>query len=334
MEAPITNLVVTAIVTTYDRPEQCKRALRSVRAQTYEPLEVIVVEDGTETDVQSWLDAEFPAADYIRHADNRGLAAARNTGLERASGEWVAYLDDDDEWKPERVKSQVAELQSLSPERLPEVGVVYCGVECQNSGGAVLWTSDPDNSGELRSSIQEIGASTLPSTFLFSRGALLDVGGFDESLPSSIDHDIWMSLATGGYHAITVDEPLVITYQTDQASMVTDTYPRIKGVEQYVRKWTPTYQEWYGVEEGIRYRDRYFTRVIARVVDEKIRRGNYKEAWDAIRAIFRVIDRDQYRESAHFLKRTIFKAMRVRAGKRLPQPIVRILGWMRRMIGA
>jgi glycosyltransferase involved in cell wall biosynthesis len=302
-----------------------------VQSQTYEPIELAVVEDGTDTDVRAWLGAEFPEATYIRHDENRGLAAARNTGLEWASGEFVAYLDDDDEWKPERIERQMDALRSLSSDRRAKVGVVYCGTEQRAPDGEVLSVSAPENGGDLRSSIQDIGASTLPSTFLFVREALLDVGGFDESLSSSIDHDIWMALATGGYSAVTVDESLVIDYKSGDPSMVTNTYSRVEGVRQYVRKWTPTYQQWYGEAEGIQYGKRYFTRVIARVVRAKVEAGRLIEAWHAARSILEFSDWSQY--SVNYLKRTIRLAIYVLIEERFPQPVVAALRRMKRMIG-
>jgi len=285
---------VSAIVTTYNRPQLVKRALLSVRAQTYKSLEVIVVEDGTETGVADWLDQELPNAQYIRHKENRGLAAARNTGLEHASGEYIAYLDDDDEWKPKRIERQVTALDPLTSEHRDKIGAVYCAVERHAPDGSTKSVSYPQNRGELRASIQAIGASTLPSTFLFKREALRDVGGFDESLSSSIDHDIWMSLATNGYHAIALDEPLVISYISGRESMMTDTEPRIEGVRQYVKKWTPIYKEWFGPEKGTQYGERYFARVIARLASEKVVNLEFTEAWRAIFVIFEYSSQYQY----------------------------------------
>lgn len=290
LDAPL----VTVVVTTYDRPELCKRAVESVHQQEYEPLEVIVVEDGTETEVEEWVSAEYPATEYVRHEENRGLAAARNTGLERATGDYMAYLDDDDIWKPTRISTQVDALSALSPKDRENVGVVYCGVERRKPDGEILSTGSPGNDGDLASSIRENGASTLPSTFLFDRDALEDVGGFDESLPSSIDHDIWMALADGGYRALAVDEPLVVTYLSNRGSMVTNTKPRIAGVEQFLEKWEPLFTEWFGPQGAEQYRQQYFARVIASLAAKNLVGGSLKEAWTAVKAIFTYSDQYRY----------------------------------------
>ncbi|MDB2294062.1 glycosyltransferase family 2 protein [Halorubrum ezzemoulense] len=314
------NPLVSVIITTYDRPKMCKRAVESALCQTYENLEIILVEDGTETDIKEWVVTKYPEVQYIRHETNKGLAAARNTGLEKSTGEYIAYLDDDDAWKATRIEKQISRLEQLSSNERNNVGVVYCGTEHRTPGGDVISTSYPENSGNLRESIQEIGASTISSSFLFNRECLINVGGFDESLSSSIDHDIWMSLAVRDYHALTVDEPLVIAFQSEDENMMSNTQTRITGVEQYVKKWIPTYQDWYGVEEGNVYGERYFARVIARLVGEKTANGDFSEAWFAIQSIYRFSK--QYPYNTRVITSQIVRSV---VTQKFPEPVVDIL---------
>jgi glycosyltransferase involved in cell wall biosynthesis len=266
-----------------------------VKQQTYDPLEIIVVEDGSQTGIDRWISSEIPEAKYESHSKNRGLAAARNTGLENSSGEYVAYLDDDDKWKPERIARQIQTLETIPSTAQEDIGVVYCGLERRTPDGDIISVSFPTNEGNLADAIIDKGASTLPSTFLFDRGALQDVGGFDEFLPSSIDHDIWMSLATHGYKAVTVNEPLVITYDSeDTEQMTTNTITRIYGVKEYVKKWTPTYQDWFGPEKGIQYGERYFANVIARLARRKLEVRLYFEFGISVCAICSVCTDQKY----------------------------------------
>jgi len=321
--------LVSAVVTTYDRPDRCKRAVESVTAQTYDAVELIVVEDGTHTGIETWLAENVPEATYVRHQNNRGLSAARNTGLQRATGEYVAYLDDDDIWKPERLEQQITAVRELSPGEHRTVGVIYCGVERRTEAGRTVSIGLPENEGDLEASIREVGASTLPSTCLFRREALLDVGGFDESLPSSIDHDIWMSLATAGYRAVTVEDPLVVTYISHSGTMVSDTRSRIAGVRQYVEKWTPTYQSWFGVEAGNRYGERYFADVIARLVAANVVAGRFGEAFHATRAVFGYSS--QYRYNVAVITRTVLRRV---VSHTLPPPAVDLLRRIRERLSA
>lgn len=288
------DILVTAVITTFNRPNLFPRALRSVLAQTYKPLEIIVVEDGSESGINSWLKKEgIENVRYIRHDKNKGLAAARNTGLKFSKGEYIAYLDDDDEWKPERIEKQIFLLKKLSPEQCEKMGVIYCGSEIKFRDNSV--TIHPRNKGNLKEAIIREGAKTLSSVSLFSREALEKVGGFDEGLPSSIDHDIWMTLASYEYFAYTLDEALVVSYSRyNHNTMMNDTITRIRGVRMYVDKWTPTYQKWFGEKNGIIYGRKYFARVIANLVADRIGRGNFLEAGQAICAIFKYCNEIKY----------------------------------------
>ena len=291
---------VSVVVTTYQRPELCKRALQSVLDQTITPHEIVVVEDASETDIETWLEHEIPESTYIRHEENRGLAAARNTGLNHVTGEYVAYLDDDDEWKPERLERQVEIIEELTSAERTNLGVVYCGVERQSPEGETLSISLPENEGNLADSIRDVGASTYPSTFLFRTDVLETIGGFDESLASSTDHDIWMQLAVGGYEARRAMDALVITYVSSRTQMTTNTASRIKGVRQYVEKWEPTYQDWFGDNEGTAYAHRYYARVISRLAATNFVSGNVQEFWTASCSIFEFSEETGYNISILF----------------------------------
>ncbi|WP_436935631.1 glycosyltransferase [Halovenus marina] len=118
--------LVTVIITTYNRPTYLPKAVESVRTQTYDPVELVVVDDHstepaqpivTEADLSSLQNVEC-----IRHEENRGANAARNTGIEASSGEYIAFLDDDDRWHPEKITRQVEAF-----ERTDDVGFVYTG---------------------------------------------------------------------------------------------------------------------------------------------------------------------------------------------------------------
>ena len=318
---------MTAIITTYSRPQLVQRAILSVLAQTYQPSEVIVVEDGSRSSTEDWLrEPGMAHIRYIRHERNKGLAAARNTGLRLAGGEYVAYLDDDDEWKPERIERQIQYLEQLTPEERHQLGVIYCGQEVHFAGRSRIAVAHPKNEGNLRKAIIRQGAVTLGSTCLFSKRALLEVGGFDEALASSIDDDIWMALAVNGYDAHVVDEPLVISHEHHfRCRMTSDVASRVQGVQQYVEKWTPTYRAWFGERAGTRYGQRYFARVIATLAAKKLVGGSFSQAWQATQAIFANSRQVVYNLCA------LSRSVAVFAGHRfLPD---RAIDWIKAMIG-
>lgn len=123
----MTPPLVTAVVTTYDRPEHLRSAVESVREQTYDNVELIVVDDHSATparEVLADVDLDSLAAHrVVRHETNRGANAARNTGIDAASGEYVALLDDDDYWLPKKLARQVHAVEA------DDAGVAYCGIK-------------------------------------------------------------------------------------------------------------------------------------------------------------------------------------------------------------
>lgn len=280
--------LVSAIITTFARPEAAKRAIESVFAQTYPRLEIIVVEDGSPSDLKAWLVEQGRTnVVYIRHEKNLGLAAARNTGLRLAQGQYVAYLDDDDQWKPARVDRQMQAFLAFSPAKLAACAVVSCGFDRIIPRQHRVTYGPPGNHGNLKDEILRVGAKTPSSTFLFRRAALEAVGGFDESLQSGIDHDIWMALAVHGYDAYAVNEALVINYDRfGQSTMMTDVVRRINGVRKYLHKWQPTLELWLGNARGKRYVQLYLARVIGNLAVNKLFQCQWRDAGIALRCVY------------------------------------------------
>jgi glycosyltransferase involved in cell wall biosynthesis len=167
------------------------RALASVAAQSLKPLEVIVVDDGS-------TDGTLDAAEAMRarlapielvliSQENLGAGAARNSGVRAARGEWLAFLDADDEWLPEKLARSLdhAKDATLIAHDFLEV---RDGVETlMESSRHALQTQDIFQALMLRGFIPSI-------TVLARRSAVLTVGGFDESLPAAQDYDLWLRL--------------------------------------------------------------------------------------------------------------------------------------------
>lgn len=287
--------LVSVIITTLNRPGLLRRAIRSVQAQTYSNYELHVVDDGSSDDTEDQLKSILAADDkvfYWRHDKQKGLSAARNTGISHSRGDYVAFLDDDDEWKTDGLEKRIALLMQLTTQEREELGVVYCGCQVQRTDQDRITFNMPRITGDIKDNICSKGLNTIPSSGIFPKKVLERIRGFDENLCSSIDHDIWMNLGTHGYHAYAVMEPLVITYRTIKAkSMVTDTHPRILGVEQYLEKWTPTYEQWFGSKGMKKYIKNYRTRVLGGLGSRKFSQGSFREAF---RLIHHVSSRNGY----------------------------------------
>ncbi len=122
------NKLVSVVIPTYNRAELVERAVRSALSQTYSDLEVIVVDDASTDDTGDRLKTlqdNDQRVRYIRHDLNRGAQAARNTGIRVSNGEYIAFLDSDDEWLPQKINLQMA----LFFHREVTPGVIYCGLQ-------------------------------------------------------------------------------------------------------------------------------------------------------------------------------------------------------------
>ncbi|SVB83840.1 uncharacterized protein METZ01_LOCUS236694, partial [marine metagenome] len=97
---------ISVIIPTYNRRNTLPRAVESVLNQIYKPIEIIVVDDGSTDGAKEMCSEMYPLVRYIYQA-NSGVSSARNTGIKSASGDWIALLDSDDEWLPDKLEIQV-----------------------------------------------------------------------------------------------------------------------------------------------------------------------------------------------------------------------------------
>lgn len=209
---------ISAVIPTYNRSNEVGRAIGSVLSQTYEDLECIVVDDGssdhTTEKVRAFQDSRVK---YLKHETNRGVSAARNTGIEAAKGEYIAFLDSDDEWKADKIEKQLQEIQSRS-------GLwnsIYCGVNKQSKSRVkhlfdwVLSEDIGDEGGKeiITSVIAMELAVHAGSTLLAERKSVLDIGGFNETMQRHEELEFLVRLLEDGKMAY-LDEELVTLHDT------------------------------------------------------------------------------------------------------------------------
>jgi glycosyltransferase involved in cell wall biosynthesis len=177
---------VSVIIPTHNRQRLVSRAIRSVLSQTYTDVECIVVDDAsTDSTPQVTKSIKDDRLVILRHESNRGASAARNTGMRAARGPLIAFLDDDDEWLPEKLAKQVPLLKAL-PE---EYGMVYCWMDYFDDTGRIVHERHPTYRGDVFASVLvKQGIAGCP-TLLLRRHAVEEVGGFDERLPRGNDGD-------------------------------------------------------------------------------------------------------------------------------------------------
>lgn len=247
--------MITAIITTYKRePSMVSRAIKSVLSQTYRDLELIVVDDSPAAFLQR-KDVEATVREYenrskdicvryIAHEINHGACAARNTGIKNAKGEYIAFLDDDDEWLPEKLEKQVELMMKTG------AALVYCGRICKNDDtGASYEEKVKFNRGSVFHSLlyqNFIGSTSFP---LIKSSVLREVGGFDELMQSAQDCDTWLRIAE--HHEIDyIPEPLAVYHIHNGEQITSSPRKKIDGLERINQK----YKQYLELDSSLWYR--------------------------------------------------------------------------------
>ncbi|MBW1817791.1 MAG: glycosyltransferase family 2 protein [Deltaproteobacteria bacterium] len=180
---------VSVIIPTFNRAEKLVRAVSSALSQSAPPAEVIVVDDGSTDHTKSALAPLIHRITYVRHRENRGVSAARNTGLRRSGAEFIAFLDSDDHWVEDKLAVQTRFFR-----RHPDA------VACQTEeiwirGGRRVNPKKKHKkpSGDIFSASLKL-CLVSPSAVMLRRSLLDEVGLFDESLPACEDYDLWLRI--------------------------------------------------------------------------------------------------------------------------------------------
>ena len=263
--------MVTVGITTYNRAALLSKAIASVLAQSYRNLELLVVDDNSSDDTQAVVSLyQDPRICYCRSDTNRGLAFCRNLATQRARGNYIAFLDDDDTWEVAKIAMQVQLAEQLSP----EFAVVYCGCLAVTDDHTVINEVKPIIRGRIRDVVASGRLSTVPSASLFRTDALRRIGGHDAALRSHVDHDIWMQMSRYDYSADFVDAPLVRARTHVGYRLTADVAGRWNATDQYFEKWRPFLREWMGPKRADSYERTYMARVMSGVARESITRGD------------------------------------------------------------
>ena len=213
---------ISVVIPTYNRKNLLKRAIESVIKQTLNPFEIIVVDDGSIDGTQSWLAEKFP---FVRclYQNNSGVSRARNNGIKSAKGSWIALLDSDDEWLPDKLEQQVKLIRDI-PEAL------FCHTN-------EIWIRNGVRVNQMKKH-QKYGGDIFekcldmcrisPSSSIIKKEIFDIVGLFDESLNICEDYDLWLRI-TSKFSVSFLDQPLIIKYggHSDQLSKASG------GIEKY-----------------------------------------------------------------------------------------------------
>jgi glycosyltransferase involved in cell wall biosynthesis len=215
---------ISIVVPVYNRADLLNRALNSALVQTYQNFEVLVVDDGSNDNPEIVVEEiDDPRLRCLRHPDNLGGAAARNTGIASARGEYIAFLDSDDEWLPHKLESQMRVFRDADT----RLGVVYTRAWIDDGQTRHLGRK-PTKRGDIYEYEIRGDYVTQTSTWLVRSECFEKVGNFDIDLPSRQDYDMSLRISRLFHYDFLVD-PLVILYIASANRITSDVGKRIQG---------------------------------------------------------------------------------------------------------
>lgn len=208
--------LVSCILTTYNRESLLSRALNSIINQSYKKLQIIIVDDGsTDRTAEVVMSYSEERIIYVRHVKNLGLAKSRNTGMQYSAGEYVTFLDDDDEWAEKKIEKQ---LECFETSSCMNLGMVSCGIRRIKSGvpqefKESLWG---DLSNKIIIDQPLVGNG---SCVMVTKKACDDVGLIDERIKRGIDGFLFFKIAQN--YQIDYCEDILVNYYEDGFDRIT-----------------------------------------------------------------------------------------------------------------
>ncbi len=196
---------ISIIIPTFNRKALLVRALQSVYAQSFSDFEVIVIDDGSTDQTDQMIRDSFPQTLY-HFQSNEGVSSARNKGIELAKGEWIALLDSDDEWLPNKLENQINQLKSK-----PEYKVCHTNEQWIRNGIKVNQMKKHKKIGGWIFPQCLPLCAMSPSSIMIHRSIFTDIGVFNNNLPCCEDYDLWLRI-TVKYPVLYVEEPQINKY--------------------------------------------------------------------------------------------------------------------------
>ena len=271
--------VVSVIIPCYNQGRFLADAIESVLGQTYQRVEIVVVNDGS-TDCTENVAASFPSVRCISQG-NRGLAEARNTGFAHSSGAFVVFLDADDRLLPHAISRGAAMLREE-----PALGFVAGHSRFITAQGVPMPTGQPIRpGGDGYLALLRRNSIRNPAMVMFRREALDDVGGFDRRVNACADYDMYLRIAR--QHPVRFYSDVIAEYRKHGSNMSLDAALMLRQLRRVMRQQrdhltTPTRREAW--DEGLRnaatyYGDLLTTQMRARV---RARSGMGRTWWDLL----------------------------------------------------
>lgn len=229
--------MISVVIPLYNKEKQIAHTLQSVFDQTFQDFEVVIVNDGSTDGSVAEVEKYSDSCIRLIHQKNAGVAAARNRGIEEAKGDLIAFLDADDEWKPEYLATQYQLSQQY-----PDCNVFACNYEFRNTEGKVTPTiiRKLPFTGEdgILSNYFEVASCSHPPicsiSIMVRKSAIQAIGGFPVGIRSGEDLLTWARLAVNGQ--IAYSKKVVAIYDLGEGYVLTNLPPRRQDIGDPVGK--------------------------------------------------------------------------------------------------
>jgi glycosyltransferase involved in cell wall biosynthesis len=198
-------LKISAVITTYNRRDWLQRAVTSVLKQTYPLHELIVIDDGSDDGTEDLVRRHYPQILYHRQ-ENLGISRARNKGIGLCSGNWIAFLDSDDEWLPDKLQLQASGLEIYPGHRICHTDEIWI----RNGRRVNQMNKHRKYGGWIFSRCLPL-CIISPSSVMIDRTLFSETGMFDEDLPVCEDYDMWLRICARE-PVLYIDKPLIIKH--------------------------------------------------------------------------------------------------------------------------
>lgn len=234
---------ITVVIPTHNRNSDLKKAVDSILAQTKLPNELVVIDDGSTppvtNDIFSHASDEITCR-LIRNEVPKGANHARNLGVKSAQGSFIAFLDDDDEFKEDKIEMLVDAIDKNT-----DADVFYHPAEIHMVKEGIVYISKPKNfkpdEDIFRTLLisNRIGGTPMVTV---RKAALIDIGIFDEQMPALQDYELWLRLAKAGYKFKLIDRPLTkYHYVTSRSSISKSIAVSLKAIDLIEQKYSLEY---------------------------------------------------------------------------------------------
>lgn len=222
--------LVTVIITTYKRSDVVERAIKSVLSQTYKNIEIIVVDDNAnildERKKTAEIVKKYPNIVYIANVKNLGGALSRNEGIYKAKGKYIAFLDDDDEYREDKIEKQYKLYKEHEGEK---IGLIFSNEKNVDYNESLIY--------------QQMIECIAPTSFWFVPKKVLEEINYFEDTPCKQDSIVLLKIIVEGYTVYKVPENLVIFNKHDSSSGISGTKKsNIIGMKNY-RDWCRKYYD-------------------------------------------------------------------------------------------